>query len=82
LRVVAAGLKPRNIPAGHLDQSLSTRIPACARAAMLERENAEAAYLNPSTPSQCGADRFEDGVNDALDITALKIRVHLCDPKD
>jgi len=77
-----AGLKRRNNSAGNLDQSLSTRIPACARAAILEREDAEAACLNPSTPSQCSADRFEDGVNDALDITALKIRVQLCGPKD
>jgi hypothetical protein len=49
---------------------------------MLKREGAEAAYLNPSTPRERGAGRFEDGVNDALDIAALKIRVQLCDPKD
>jgi len=50
------------------DYRASFRVPPRARLAMSIREGTEAAYLDPSTPSECGGDLLEDGFDNALHI--------------
>jgi hypothetical protein len=50
------------------DCGAGSRVPSGARLAMLDREGAEAAYLDPTTPRKCFANRREDGFDNALDI--------------
>jgi hypothetical protein len=67
-------------PARDFDHNASFRVPPGARLAMLNRKGTEAAYFGPSTPSKCVADLPEDGFNNAFNVTALEVRVQLCDP--
>jgi hypothetical protein len=50
------------------DCGAGSRVPARASLAMLEREDAKASYLDPSTPSKCVTDLLEDGFDNPLDI--------------
>ena len=77
-----AGLEEGDDLARYFNCGARSRVPAGASLPMLEREGAEAAYLDASTPRKCCADLLEDGVDNALDIAVPKIRAEFCDPLD
>jgi hypothetical protein len=75
-----AGPEVRNDLGRDFDRDASFWVPACARLAMPNREGTEAAYLDPSAPSKCFANRREDGVDNALNVAALEMWVQLRHP--
>jgi len=68
-----AGLEEGDDLARDFDCGSRSRVPAGASLAMLERDGAEAAYLDASTPRKCSADLLEDGIDNARDIAVPKI---------
>src|SRR5690606_13533003 len=77
-----AGLEEGNVLLRHADGRPGARVAPHARLSPLHREGAETAQLDPVPPGQGFADFVEDGRDDALHVTVVKVRIDIRDMLD
>src|SRR5690606_6542179 len=73
LAQLLAGLEEGNVLLRHADGRPGARVAPHARLSPLHREGAETAQLDPVPPGQGFADFVEDGRDDALHVTVVKV---------
>src|SRR5215468_7304891 len=70
-----AGLEERHRLLVDRDMRAGARVAAGAGGAILDRERAEAAQLDPIAARHGGGDLAEDGVDDVFDVALVEMRV-------